>query len=231
MNFEQFRNNLAQRNVFVSEEMLNQLKEYMFFLIEYNQKVNLTSIVEPSEIIAKHFYDSVVGFLDLDLDYKCLADVGSGAGFPGMVLKIIFPKLKVTLIEPTLKRCIFLNEVKNKLKLQELEILNERAESLEKYRGTFDFVSGRAVSSFSILLELGSFLLKPKGIIILLRAKNGIQEYDDARGAVKTLNLKLIKSFSEEYEGNTRNIFYLELQKLVAKKYPRNYSLIKSKPL
>ena len=131
----------------MSDEQLSQFDSYARFLVEYNEKINLTAITEYSEIVEKHFYDSLLLSKYRKME-GTLVDVGTGAGFPGVVLKIAFPELKVKLIEPLHKRCVFLNELIERLGLKDIEVLNVRAEDYSKnHREAFDFVTARAVTN------------------------------------------------------------------------------------
>lgn len=232
MNLYQLKDELEKYDIKVDEETLKKLDFYACFLKEYNQKVNLTAIDDYEEILSKHFLDSVLAFRNLDFkDGDKFADVGSGAGFPGMVLKIIFPNLKVYLIEPTKKRCVFLSALVEKLDLKEVFIINDRAENLIAYRHFFDFVSARAVSSLNVLLELCIPLLKVGGIFVALKGKDGLKEISEAKNAIEILKLEQIEILFDTYEENKRVNVYYRLKEKIAKKYPRNYSIIKKKPL
>ena len=135
----------------LSDYQLEQFDIYAKFLKEYNQKINLTAIEEYEEVIEKHFYDSIMPLFHHDIDGK-LADVGAGAGFPSIPMKIVKPQLNVTIIEPLAKRCKFQEEVKNKLNLDNLTITNARAEDFVKdHRESIDYVTARAVANLNVL--------------------------------------------------------------------------------
>lgn len=232
MNINEFQNELIKININLSAYQLKQFQQYAEFIIEYNKKINLTSITDIEEIYAKHFYDCLIPFKGLHFKKdNLLADIGSGAGFPGIVLKIAFPELNITLIEPTLKRCIFLNETIALLKLDKIEVLNKRAEDLNNLRGHFDYVTARAVAGLNVLSELCAPLLKVGGHFIILRGKDGLNELKQATTAFNTLNLKQMKVDIINYNDNTRVNSIYRLEKSVSSKYPRNYSIIKRKPL
>lgn len=232
MNLNEFKKELETYKIKVNELMLEQFDIYAKELISYNEKINLTSITNYEDIIAKHFFDCLLPFsmVNFKSDDK-LADVGSGAGFPGLVLKIAFPELNITLIEPTLKRCIFLKHIIDILNLKKIEIINDRVENLNKYRQTFDYVTARAVSNISVLSEISAPLLKINGNLILLRGKDGINELKDAQNAFKILNLSEVITKEMSYENNLRINSIYKLTKKIDSKYPRNYGAIKKKPL
>ena len=169
----------------------------------------------------------------LELHNKTLVDVGSGAGFPGLVLAIGYPLCQITLVEPLTKRCTFLNKVINELKLKNVKVINARAEDLSTYRAKFDYATARAVARLNILLELIMPLIKVNGIFIALKGKQGNEEIKEANNALKILNSVVIKTQQINLItdlDNRINIF-IKLNKDVDKKYPRNYSKIKNKPL
>ncbi len=218
----------------LSNDMLNQLELYCNILQEESQKINLTSISETNDIYIKHFYDSMLISKVTNLKEKELVDVGTGAGFPGIVLKIIEPTLKVTLIEPTTKRCNFLNLVINKLQLKDIVVINERAEKcITKYREKFDIVTARAVANLPILLELLTPLCKINGVVIPMKGSNVNEELNQATNAIKTLNLKLIDiyQFTLPLDKGMRNIVKFQKQKKTLEIYPRDYAKILKKPL
>ena len=132
MTNEEFIKELEKLNVTLTEHQLKQLESYYKLLIEWNQKINLTRITEKKDVYLKHFYDSITISKIINLDNQTLCDIGTGAGFPGMVLKIIFPNLKVTLVDATLKKCHFLEMVIKELGLKEIEVINNRAEEYAK---------------------------------------------------------------------------------------------------
>ncbi len=231
MNKQTFQESLAKDGLRLDERQLNQFEQYLHLLQEWNQKMNLTAITQEEEVWEKHFYDSVVPFLHAD--FKTLADVGSGAGFPGIPLAIVWPDREFTLIEPLAKRCKFLEEVKKQLKLTNVTIVNERAEDFVKtHRGQFDAVSARAVARLSILLELCIPLLKPDGVFIALKGAAGLTELKNAAPALKALHVEAtsIDQFELGKEGERIIITFRKTAPTPAK-YPRNYSLIKKKPL
>ena len=215
----------------LSSNQLNQLDIYFKLLIEENQKYNLTSIVDKEEVYIKHFYDSL--FINLKGD-EVIGDIGTGARFPGLVLKIKYPKLKVYLIESNQKKCRFLNLVIIKLNLKDVYVLNARVEDLGlEYREFFDFVVGRAVSQMRIFLELAVPFLKVGGKVLLMKGKNYQIEVDESLSALKTLNSEICDIIKYELPNNLGSRVIIEAlkKKKTSKLYPRTYNLIKGKPL
>ena len=157
-----------QERLKLNKVQVEQLQEYAEFLIEYNEKINLTAITDFEDIVEKHFYDSLIMTTHKDIK-GTLVDVGTGAGFPGVVLKIYYPELKVILLEPIKKRCIFLEELINKLKLKDIEVVNIRGEDyVNKHREEYDYVTARAVTNLNALIEICGGLIKIGGYFIAL---------------------------------------------------------------
>lgn len=233
MNKETFYNKCLENGLSLSLDQMKQFDQYYHLLYETNKVMNLTAITEEEEVYEKHFYDSLLFSFCLELNNKTLVDVGSGAGFPGLVLAIGYPLCQITLVEPLTKRCTFLNKVINELKLKNIKVINARAEDLSTYRAKFDYATARAVARLNILLELIMPLIKVNGIFIALKGKQGNEEIKEANNALKILNSVVIKTQQINLItdlDNRINIF-IKLNKDVDKKYPRNYSKIKNKPL
>ena len=205
-------------------------KKYYEFLKEENEKYNLTTITEEAEVYYKHFIDSLSVENIVDLDNIWFCDVGSGAGFPSIPLKIMHPTMHLTIIEPTLKRCNFLKELVKLLNLKDVEIINDRAENVKDRH--FDIVSARAVSSLPILLELCIPLVKVNGYFIAFKGSNYQEELTLSNNALKKLDAKLVDLY--KYDLDTYGTHYLLKvlkEKETNKIYPRIYSQIKKKPL
>lgn len=231
MNKTTFQERLSQDGLIPNEKQLHQFEQYLALLQEWNQKMNLTAITKEEEVWEKHFYDSIVPFLHTE--FQTLADVGSGAGFPGIPLAIMYPNRQFTLIEPLGKRCRFLEEVKSQLGLSNVTIVNERAEDFAKAnRNAFDAVSARAVARLSILLELCIPLLKEDGTFIALKGAAGLKELEQAAPALKALRVKLesVDQFELGQEGERTILFFVKIAPTPTK-YPRKYALIKKSPL
>lgn len=217
------------------EENKEKFLEYCNFLIEENKKYNLTSIVEPNEIMIKHFEDSIAmkDYIDMN-NIKTLCDVGSGAGFPAIPLKICFPHLEVTIVEPTLKRIKFLEMLINKLQLEHVTLINARAEDVASdLQEKFDICTARAVANTSILLELLVKMVKVNGKIVLYKGDKGLEEAKEATNACEVLNLQLKNAYNYQLSNNYGNRCILEYIKVKStkEKYPRRYAEIKKKPL
>lgn len=211
---------------------IEQFRLYCALLQEWNEKMNLTAIVEEEKIIEKHFYDCLIPAKSPYFKGKSILDVGSGAGFPGMVFAIAFPDKKVTLVDATGKKCAFLNEVASKLKLTNVTIINKRAEELND-RDHFDLVSARAVAPLPILLEITSPFVKVHGTVLAMKGDKGEEELDNSHRAISLLDLHLLEKNVDELpndEGKRVNIFFEKGAK-TQKRFPRKWSEIHAKPL
>ena len=231
MTFEGFEIALSQRGIAIDEKMKDQLNEYAAYLKEYNEKINLTAISEYEEVLDKHFYDSL---LAADGEMKgSLADVGTGAGFPGVVLKIVYPDLKVTLIEPIAKRCVFLNSLIERLGLKDIEVVNERGEDHSLgHREAYDYVTARAVSNLNSLIEVCGAMVKKDGYFICLRGKDGREEIAKAEKAITTMGFDVLWIKDEKLNnGDNRVVSYFRKVRSTPLKYPRKYNIIKKSPL
>lgn len=234
MNYTDFANLCQAYDIDLTKAQYQSLLSYAQHLIAYNQKVNLTAIVEMDDIFIKHFLDSLLVLRYIEANFK-VGDVGSGAGFPGLVLAIFKPQSQFTLIEPTLKRCIFLNEMVQILNLDNVTIINARAEDLVDQKGSFDIILSRAVARLDILCELCIPLVKVKGYFIALKGAHGLEELDIAKNALKELHSHLLKTDShtlpQQGELALRHNLIFEKLKQTPSHYPRNYSRIKKQPL
>lgn len=231
MNKEQFKEELKKLNIELTKRQEQQLEKYYELLIEENKKTNLTRITQKDEVYLKHFYDSLTITKVIDLNQNLsLIDIGTGAGFPGLVLKIVFPNLNITLLDSLNKRIDFLNKVIKELNLKNIKTVNSRIEDYQKE--TFDIVTSRAVAKTNILLELSCKLPKTNGYFIFLKA-NIEEELKESQNAIKELNLTIEKkeTFNLPIENSQRTILKIKKISPIPTKYPRNFAKIKKKPL
>ena len=169
MNKEEFIEECKKINIDINNEQLNKLEKFYHLMIEWNKKINLTRITEEKEVYLKHFYDSLTLNKVVDLKkIKTLCDVGTGAGFPGIVLKIIFPDIKITLIDSLQKRVNYLNTIIKELELNNIEAIHTRGED---FKGKYDVVTSRAVANVEKLMDYTMHLVSKKGIFVAMKAK------------------------------------------------------------
>ena len=234
MTENKFIEELEKINVVLTERQLEQLKQYYELLVEWNEKINLTAITKKEDVYLKHFYDSLTMVKVIDLSKEeSLCDVGTGAGFPGLVLKIAFPNLKVTLIDALEKRIKFLNIVIESLGLKEVETIHARSEEYGVVnREKFDIVTARAVASLPVIMEYCVPMVKKNKYFIPLKADIS-QEIPNSMNAIKELNVREIKrsEFLLPFENSQRTIILYEKEKETSKKYPRKNAEIKKRPL
>lgn len=233
MNFNEFNNIVNQYGFNLNENQFSLLKQYYELLKITNEHTNITRIIEEQDVYIKHFLDSFLPAKHVDFNNKMIMDVGSGGGFPGIPLAILYPESKFTLLEPIGKKVIFLNEVKNKLNLKNVEVIQGRAEDKKEFREHFDIVISRAVSYLNLLLELCTPLTKVEGLVIAMKGERANEEIKDSKNAIKVLSLEEPIIYEDELpclEGKRFNLVFKKRQKtnLI---YPRNYSQIKKKPL
>lgn len=231
MNQETFKHQLS---VFTTRDLnavATQFETYLAYLVEINKVMNLTAITDPDEVYEKHFLDSALIVEYLKAGDK-VADVGSGAGFPGLPLAILRDDIQVTLIEPTAKRCQFLSEVIQKLGLTNVWVVNDRAENLPCTREHYDVVTARAVAPLPVLMELCVPLVKVGGLMIAMKGSKALEELDDANNAMKLLHCSLVsvKPIELPTAGLRQNIVFRK-DKTTEAMYPRPYNQIKKKPL
>lgn len=210
MNKEEFLEELKKLGITPTLHQLNQLEEYYKLLIEWNSKINLTRITEEEDVYLKHFYDSLTISKVVDLNnYSTLLDFGTGAGFPGMVLKIIYPNLKITLVDSLKKRITFLNEVIRKLDLKNIETIHERIENIKDRH--FDIMTTRAVANLSKLLNYTNKIIDSTTLFIPLKA-NIDEEIEAAQKELKKYKLTISKreEFYLPKENSIRNILVIQ---------------------
>ena len=216
----------------LSEEQFRKLDIYAEFLVEYNKMVNLTAITEPSEILTKHFIDSILlsEYVDFS-DGISLIDVGTGAGFPSVPLKIYCPQIRLTLLDSLNKRITFLRELCSRLDI-DAEFIHGRAEDIGKmpeYREKFDFSCARAVANMSLLSEYCLPFVKVGGVLSAMKGPN--EDIKSSENAVKILGGAIESLYDYQLENEDRKIVLIRKISQTPTRYPRNSSQIKKKSL
>lgn len=232
MNREEFINEVLKLGIQVTDEKLDKLENYYKYLIEWNEKINLTAITDKEDVYLKHFYDSLTIARVIDLNtISSFCDIGTGAGFPGLVIKIFYPHIKLTLVDALNKRINFLGIIVKELDLSDVSLVHSRAEDYSKVnRDMFDVVSARAVASLNILLEYSMPLVKMNKYFIAMK---GNECLNDSENALDIMGGKIINcdEFYLPFEASKRTIIKIQKIKETSNKYPRRYSEIKKKPL
>ncbi len=239
MEFEEFKREfekyLAKMNISLLKEQYGQFYAYMELLIEWNEKMNLTAITEPKEIILKHFVDSLTIAKYVE-EGKSIIDMGTGAGFPGIPIKIYRKDVKAVLADSLNKRIKFLDEVIDKLKLENVETIHCRAEELGKnkqYREKFDYATSRAVANLSTLSEYLMPFVKLNGKCIFMKTIEVEEELEKAKKAIKTLGGKIEKvdKFEIPESDLGRSIIIVKKEKITPSKFPRKPGTPAKEPL
>ncbi len=231
---------LAVKNagITLTKHQIQQFEDYFDMLIATNEHVNLTAITEKNDVYLKHFYDSLtVSFYEQDLQTaeKTLIDIGTGAGFPSLPLKIVFPQLKITMVDSLQKRINFLQEVVTTLDLSGVEIIHGRAEDIGqnlRYREAFDYATARAVARTSVLAEYTLPFVKKGGKFIVMKGAAAQQELADGKQALATLGGVLHDEFEFSLpNGDVRYIQIVNKNKKTPKQYPRQAGTPSKKPI
>lgn len=238
MSPQEFQQALNKEGVNLSPQQLAQFQLYLDLLIQTNKVVNLTSITDPAEIYVKHFYDSAVALLVQPQLQQAvsLADIGSGAGFPGLVLKIINPQLQLTIVDSLQKRINFLEQVVQKLQLTNVQLIHARAEEFgrqKEYREHFDFVTARAVAKLPALLELCLPVVKLEGTFIALKSQQAQNELDQAQNALQVLGGQVTKlqQWQLPEQAGVRELILIQKIHKTPAKYPRKPGTPTKQPL
>ena len=239
MDPQQFVQELSKHNLKITKEQEEQFKIYFKELVETNKVVNLTRITEEEEVYLKHFFDSITPlftFGEIFRDGLTLCDVGAGAGFPSIPLKILMPSLKVTIVDSLAKRLKFLENLIQKLNLKDVELVHGRAEDVgqnPQYRENFDLVTARAVANMTVLSEYCLPLVKKDGYFIALKGPKATGELEDSQKALNVLGGKLIKDveFTLPESDEERTLVLVEKIKQTPKKYPRQAGTPRRKPI
>ena len=228
MNSEIFKAKLAEQGIDLSPKQLAQFERYYELLVEWNQKINLTAITDKEEVYLKHFYDSVMLLWMMPQpDYAVrLCDVGAGAGFPSIPLKIIHPEIELTIVDSLQKRIHFLELLVQELGLEQVTCVHGRAEDVgqnPQYRGQFDLVTARAVAALNVLAEYCLPLTKQGGHFLALKAQKTETEIEQAKKAIAVLGAKLEQQSEGQLpiEQAARHFILIKKTKETPKQYPR----------
>ncbi|HEO0350727.1 TPA: 16S rRNA (guanine(527)-N(7))-methyltransferase RsmG [Streptococcus agalactiae] len=228
---------LIEHGITLTDKQKKQFETYFRLLVEWNEKINLTAITDKEEVYLKHFYDSIAPILQGYIDNSPLSilDIGAGAGFPSIPMKILYPEIDITIIDSLNKRINFLNILANELELSGVHFFHGRAEDFGQdkvFRAKFDIVTARAVARMQVLAELTIPFLKVNGRLIALKAATAEEELISAEKALKTLFSQV--TVNKNYKlpnGDDRNITIVSKKKETPNKYPRKAGTPNKKPL
>ena len=234
---EEFYTHLADLGFPLTDRQKEQYERYFELLVEWNEKINLTAITEKDEVYLKHFYDSIAPILQGLIENQPirLLDIGAGAGFPSLPMKILFPELDVTIIDSLNKRINFLHLLAEELGFSGVHFYHGRAEDFAQdkaFRAQFDLVTARAVARMQVLSELTIPYLKVGGRLLALKASNAPEELEEAKNALNLLFSKVEDNLQYELpNGDPRYITVVEKKKETPNKYPRKAGMPNKRPL
>ncbi|SFB29860.1 16S rRNA m(7)G-527 methyltransferase [Lentibacillus halodurans] len=234
---EQFTEALRKQGIKLNGKQQEQFAVYFQLLVEWNEKINLTALTDEEDVYLKHFYDSVSAAFYHDFTGNLtICDVGAGAGFPGIPLKICFPELNVTIVDSLQKRIHFLNQLAEKLDLVNVAFYHDRAENFgqnHQFRESFDIVISRAVARMSVLSELCLPLTETNGVFMAMKGSQVNEEINDAKNAIDILGGKLdtIHTFRLPEENSERSMIVIHKKQKTPRKYPRKPGLPNKSPI
>lgn len=230
---EEIKQIFERNNIFINSDQIKQFEDYYQLLLIWNQKFNLTAITDKKDVIIKHFLDSLKG-LALINDNSKIIDIGAGAGFPSIPLKILNPSLDITLVDSVNKKVTFLNEVIDKLNLKNIRAIHSRIEDLAhqiNYRESFDFVLARAVAKLNTLCEYALPFLKQNGKFLAYKSEDIEQEIQLSKNAINTLGGKIEKIVDCDFENMVRKILVINKLSATSSTYPRKNNKPRTAPL
>ncbi|MGF7015692.1 16S rRNA (guanine(527)-N(7))-methyltransferase RsmG [Ornithinibacillus bavariensis] len=237
MNAIQFADELEKQGIMLSERQIEQFRIYFKTLVEWNEKINLTALTDEEDVYLKHFYDSISAafYHDFTKEQR-ICDVGAGAGFPSLPIKICFPHINVTIVDSLQKRIGFLNHLATQLELNDVAFYHDRAETFGKnatFRESYDTVMARAVARMSVLSELCLPLVKKNGTFIAMKGSQAKEEVDEAKSAIEVLGGKVssFHTFSLPEENSERSIILIAKNRQTPKKYPRKPGTPNKEPI
>lgn len=237
MNPELFIQELERRGINLNDKQIKQFDIYFRTLVKWNEKMNLTALTEQTDVYLKHFYDSITAAFHYDFTKEVhICDVGAGAGFPSIPLKICFPHIHVTIVDSLQKRIVFLNQLATNLDIDNVAFYHDRAESFgknSKFREKYDIVTARAVARMTVLSELCLPLTKKNGMFIAMKAAQTSEELKDAEAAIEVLGGKLntVHTFTLPEEDSERSIITIDKKRKTPNKYPRKAGVPNKTPI
>lgn len=232
---EKLKNKLSENGYGFNEEKIDRLSDFYHMMVEKNKVMNLTAITQEDEVIEKHYIDSLScsKIVSMDEIQSCI-DIGTGAGFPGIPLKIMYPEIRFTLVDSLNKRIRFLEETCEKLELTNIDMIHGRAESLGRnpeLREKFDLCVSRAVAKLSVLCEYCCPFVRQGGIFVSYKSKKTNEEVKDSEHALKELGCKIVHIENIRYNGLDRSLIEIKKVRKTPRKYPRREGIPAKDPL
>ena len=234
MNLSEFIIKVRELGIELNDKQIDQFNQFYNLLIEYNKVMNLTGITAYEDVLEKHFYDSLTAAKKVNFNNSTLVDIGAGAGFPCIPLKIAFPSLKINVVDSLNKRILFLKTVIQELELKDIECFSMRGEDFAKmHREEFDYVTARAVARLNILNEICLPLVKVNGYFISMKGQDGLIEIEECHSAFQKLGAKVdfIDEFYLPQENSKRINIFIKKETKTNSLYPREFAKIKKNPL
>lgn len=232
-----FQSLLSEKHIELSDHSFEQFEHYYKLLIEWNEKMNLTAITDREEVFVKHFYDSLSPSFYMNMgNIRNLADIGSGAGFPSLPLKIVYPHIQVTIIDSLNKRITFLKQVASALGLDGVSFIHGRAEDYghqKDHRESYDMVTARAVARLNVLSEFCLPFVRLNGFFVAMKGAKSEEELYEAKKAIHVLGgrLKEEYSFTLPLETSQRHIIVIEKTENTPKSFPRKAGTPSKSPI
>ncbi|SDI24181.1 16S rRNA m(7)G-527 methyltransferase [Alteribacillus persepolensis] len=237
MSKQQFASWLKQNSIHLSEQQMQQFETYYHALIEWNEKMNLTGITDEDDVYEKHFYDSLTAAFAYDFQSAVrIVDIGAGAGFPSIPIKICFPHLQVVIIDSLKKRTKFLKHIADELGLDNVQFVHGRAEEAARdvsHRETYDVAIARAVAKMNVLTELCLPFVRRGGIFLAMKGSTGLEEKEEANSACRKLGGRWLEPYALKLPHEESSRFILRMEKIDSTpgKYPRKPGTPAKKPL
>ena len=230
MNRQEFEIAIKQNFKNIPNDFFEKIETYKKFLQAKNQEFNLTNLAKEELIYQNYFFDSIIPYKNVDFNkIKSVLDIGSGSGIPGVLLKLMFREINLTLIEATEKKAKFIQNLANELNLEQVNVIHKRAEDIkqDEYE-SFDIVTSRAVAELKAILEISVPYAKTSGLIVEPKSRKFKQEFEASKRIIKELDITLKNEEEFEFNGTFHHVFIFKKNKNTNRKYPRNWKQIVS---
>ena len=229
MNKEKFQQEITKLFPFLKSKFFEQIEVYKNFLQAKNKEFNLTNLADEKDVYAKYFYESLIPYSTINLSkINSILDIGSGSGIPGILLKLVYPNISLTIIEATGKKAVFMKELVDKLNLKNVEVIHQRAEEIKpSQREKFDLVTSRAVGELKVVLEISTPYAKVNGLIVEPKSSKYLEEENNAKNVIKSLDLAKQEDIEfKSINGIFHHVFVYKKLSKTNSKYPRSWKEI-----